>query len=122
MKARTEITTLMREVGVPTHVIGHNMLRGALEMILVDNTLQRGLTTRLYPAVAEKFNTTPSRVERNMRHAMEGAVSRRSEEMVRLLGLNKPTLGEFLATLADELRVFRLTDATEGPDSQIADL
>lgn len=107
MTVRTEITLLMREVGVPANIIGYDMLRDALEMILKEPELCHSLTGALYPQVASRHRSTPSRAERNMRHAMEVAVRKCSEGMVHLFGYERPTLGAFIATLAEELRMFR---------------
>lgn len=106
------VTNIMHDVGVPAHVKGYNFLREAILMVIKDMNLLGGITKELYPTIAEKYNSTPSRVERAMRHAIEIAWDRgNANEIIRLFGYTvdiergKPTNSEFVAIVADRLRV-----------------
>lgn len=107
-----EITNIIHEIGVPAHIKGYQYLREAITMVVNDIDLLSGITKELYPGIAEKFNTTPSRVERAIRHAIEVAWSRgRLDTINKLFGYTvhdekgKPTNGEFIAMVADKLRM-----------------
>jgi two-component system response regulator (stage 0 sporulation protein A) len=107
-----EITNIIHEVGVPAHIKGYQYLREAITMVVNDMDLLSGITKELYPGIAQKFNTTPSRVERAIRHAIEVAWSRgRIDTINKLFGYTihdekgKPTNGEFIAMVADKLRM-----------------
>jgi two-component system response regulator (stage 0 sporulation protein A) len=107
-----EITNIIHEIGVPAHIKGYQYLREAISMVINDIDLLGGITKELYPGIAQKFNTTPSRVERAIRHAIEVAWSRgRIETINKLFGYTihdekgKPTNGEFIAMVADKLRM-----------------
>ena len=108
----SDITNIIHEVGVPAHIKGYQYLREAIFMVVKDVELLNGITKELYPGIAKKFNTTPSRVERAIRHAIEVAWSRgRIETINKLFGYTihdekgKPTNGEFIAMVADKLRM-----------------
>ena len=107
-----EITNIIHEIGVPAHIKGYQYLREAITMVINDMELLSGITKELYPGIAQKFNTTPSRVERAIRHAIEVAWSRgRVDTINKLFGYTihdekgKPTNGEFIAMVADKLRM-----------------
>jgi two-component system response regulator (stage 0 sporulation protein A) len=107
-----EITNIIHEIGVPAHIKGYQYLREAITMVVNNIDLLSGITKELYPGIANKFNTTPSRVERAIRHAIEVAWSRgRIETINKLFGYTvhdekgKPTNGEFIAMVADKLRM-----------------
>lgn len=107
-----EITNIIHEIGIPAHIKGYQYLREAITMVVNDIELLNGITKELYPGIAKTFNTTPSRVERAIRHAIEVAWSRgRVETINKLFGYTihdekgKPTNGEFIAMVADKLRV-----------------
>mgnify|MGYP001167318016 FL=1 len=107
-----DVTNIIHEIGVPAHIKGYQYLREAILMVVKDIDLLSGITKELYPGIAEKFNTTPSRVERAIRHAIEVAWSRgRIETINKLFGYTvhdekgKPTNGEFIAMIADKLRM-----------------
>ncbi len=109
-----EITNIIHEVGVPAHIKGYHYLREAICMVVEDIGLLGGVTKELYPAIAQMNNTTPSRVERAIRHAIEVAWNRgRLETIDTLFGYTvqndkgKPTNSEFIAIIADKLRVER---------------
>lgn len=107
-----EVTNIIREIGIPAHIKGYQYLRDAIVMIINEVELLGAVTKVLYPAIAEKYNTTPSRVERAIRHAIEVAWNRGNIEMInRLFGYTvkvdkgKPTNSEFMAMIADKLRM-----------------
>ena len=108
----TEITSILHEVGVPAHIKGYLYLREAITMVYNNLDLLGSITKILYPEVAEKFNTTASRVERAVRHAIEiawirGNVEAISEIFSYTISYNKskPTNSEFIAMIADRLRI-----------------
>lgn len=115
IKARpvdVEVTNIIREIGIPAHIKGYQYLRDAIMMIITEIDLLGAVTKVLYPMIAEKYATTPSRVERAIRHAIEVAWSRGNMDMInRLFGYTvklekgKPTNSEFMAMIADKLRL-----------------
>lgn len=107
-----EVTNIIREIGIPAHIKGYQYLRDAIMMIINEIELLGAVTKVLYPQIAEKYATTPSRVERAIRHAIEVAWNRGNIEMInRLFGYTiklekgKPTNSEFMAMIADKLRM-----------------
>lgn len=107
-----EITNIIHEIGVPAHIKGYLYLREAIGMVVNDIELLSAVTKELYPSIAKKYNTTSSRVERAIRHAIEVAWSRGQVETInRLFGYTihndkgKPTNSEFIAMVADKLRL-----------------
>ncbi len=107
-----DVTNVIHEIGVPAHIKGYHYLREAILLVISDMDLLGGITKELYPMIAKKFNTTPSRVERAIRHAIEVAWNRgRVETINRIFGYTvhdekgKPTNGEFIAMIADRLRL-----------------
>ncbi|GAB1475335.1 sporulation transcription factor Spo0A [Bacillota bacterium] len=109
-----DITNIIHEVGVPAHIKGYQYLRDAITMVVEDMDLLGAVTKELYPAIAKRNNTTPSRVERAIRHAIEVAWNRgRIETINTLFGYTvhndkgKPTNSEFIAIIADKLRLER---------------
>lgn len=109
-----EITNIIHEIGVPAHIKGYQYLRDAIVMVVEDMDLLGAVTKELYPAIAKRNNTTPSRVERAIRHAIEVAWNRgRLETINDLFGYTvqldkgKPTNSEFIAIIADKLRLER---------------
>ncbi|MBN8208204.1 sporulation transcription factor Spo0A [Bacillus sp. NTK071] len=106
------ITSIIHEIGVPAHIKGYMYLREAITMVYNDIELLGSITKVLYPDIAKKFNTTSSRVERAIRHAIEVAWSRGNVESIsNLFGYTvsmskaKPTNSEFIAMVADKLRI-----------------
>ncbi|ADL13232.1 sporulation transcription factor Spo0A [Acetohalobium arabaticum] len=106
------ITDIMHEIGVPAHIKGYLYLREAIGMVVEEVELLGAITKELYPLVARKFNTTPSRVERAIRHAIEVAWERGNTEAInKLFGHSvstesgKPTNSQFIAKIADKLRL-----------------
>lgn len=109
-----DITNMIHEVGVPAHIKGYQYLRDAITMVVEDMDLLSAVTKELYPAIAKMNNTTPSRVERAIRHAIEVAWNRgKLETLNNLFGYTvhndkgKPTNSEFIAIIADKLRLER---------------
>lgn len=108
----TDVTNIIHEVGVPAHIKGYNFLRDAIMMSINDMEMLNSITKVLYPAIAKKNNTTPSRVERAIRHAIEVAWSRGEVDTIDELfgftvnkGKGKPTNSEFIALIADKIRL-----------------
>ncbi len=108
----TEITSIIHEIGVPAHIKGYMYLREAITMVVNDMELLSAVTKELYPSIAKKYNTTASRVERAIRHAIEVAWGRGQVEAInKLFGYTintekgKPTNSEFIAIIADKLRL-----------------
>lgn len=108
----SEITNIIHEIGVPAHIKGYLYLRAAIFMVVNDVELLSAVTKELYPSIAKKFNTTASRVERAIRHAIEVAWSRGQVETInKIFGYTihnakgKPTNSEFIAMVADKLRL-----------------
>lgn len=106
------VTNLIHEVGVPAHIKGYQYLREAIMMVVNDIEVINQITKQLYPDIAKKFHTTPSRVERAIRHAIEVAWSwGKADEVENIFGYTvsatkgKPTNSEFIAMIADKLRL-----------------
>ncbi|MBU9724151.1 MULTISPECIES: sporulation transcription factor Spo0A [Bacillaceae] len=106
------ITSIIHEIGVPAHIKGYMYLREAITMVYNDIELLGSITKVLYPDIAKKYNTTASRVERAIRHAIEVAWSRGNIESIsKMFGYTvsvtkaKPTNSEFIAMVADKLRI-----------------
>ncbi len=108
----TRVTNVLHEIGVPAHIRGYHYMREAILMAINDIDVLNYITKELYPTIAKKCNTTPSRVERAIRHAIEVAWSRgRVDAIDNLFGYTinshkgKPTNSEFIALIADRLRL-----------------
>ncbi len=114
----TDVTEIIHEIGVPAHIKGYQYLRDAIMMSVDDSEMLNSITKMLYPSIAKRHKTTPSRVERAIRHAIEVAWSRGKMDTIDSLfgytvsnGKGKPTNSEFVALLADKIRLeykFRL--------------
>lgn len=108
------VTEILHEIGVPAHIKGYQYLREAILMVINNMESINAVTKILYPGVAKKFSTTPSRVERAIRHAIEVAWDRGDiETLQRFFGYTvsnikgKPTNSEFIAMIADSLSLRR---------------
>lgn len=106
------VTDTIHSVGIPANIKGYQYLRDAIIMSISDTALIGAITKQLYPKVAGRHNTSPSRVERAIRHAIEVACMRGNDEVLyRLFGYTvnnnkgKPTNSEFIALIADKLRM-----------------
>lgn len=104
------ITAIIHEIGIPAHVKGYHYLREAIIQVITDNTLINAITKQLYPSIAKKFSTEPSRVERAIRHAIELAWDRGNTDTLNSFfgytiqnSKGKPTNSEFIAMIADKL-------------------
>lgn len=107
-----EVTRMIHQMGVPAHVKGYQYLRDAIVSVVIEVSLLGAVTKELYPMIAVKYQTTPSRVERAIRHAIELAWDRGNVDfMNRFFGYTinvdrgKPTNSEFVAMVADKLRM-----------------
>ena len=108
----SKITNIMHEVGIPAHIKGYLYLREGIKMVIEDVNLLGAVTKELYPNIAKRYETTPSRVERAIRHAIEVSWSRGKTELTEMLfgyslknAKNKPTNSEFIAVISDKLRL-----------------
>ncbi len=106
------VTTLLHEIGVPAHIRGYNYMRESILIAIEDIDVLNYITKELYPEIAKRCGTTPSRVERAIRHAIEVAWSRGNLETKDNLfsytinvNKGKPTNSEFIALIADRLRL-----------------
>lgn len=106
------VTDMIHEVGVPAHIKGYSYLRVAIMLVLEDRLLIESITKLLYPTVAKKFNTSASRVERAIRHAIEVAWTRGDTDTLNSIfgftinqAKGKPTNSEFIAMISDKLRL-----------------
>ncbi|MBQ3036173.1 MAG: sporulation transcription factor Spo0A [Lachnospiraceae bacterium] len=107
-----DVTDIIHEIGVPAHIKGYQYLREAIMMSVNDTEMLSSITKILYPTIAKKFQTTPSRVERAIRHTIEVAWSRGKMETLDAMfgytinnGKGKPTNSEFVALIADKIRL-----------------
>ena len=107
-----DVTNMIHEIGVPAHIKGYQYLREAIMMSVEDVEMLGSITKVLYPTIADKYQTTSSRVERAIRHAIEVAWSRGKMETLDALfgytintGKGKPTNSEFIALIADKIRL-----------------
>ena len=107
-----DVTSIIHDVGVPAHIKGYQYLREAIIMSVNDNEMLNSITKILYPSIAKKFQTTSSRVERAIRHAIEVAWNRgRMDTIDELFGYTinaekgKPTNSEFIELIDDKIRL-----------------
>lgn len=108
----TQITNLIHNLGIPANLKGYFFIREAIKMVVNDTSLLGAVTKELYPNIAKLYNTTPSRVERAIRHAIDVTWIRGNLSTITLLfnnnlilRKNKPTNSEFIAVIADKLRI-----------------
>ena len=108
----TDVTNIIHEIGVPAHIKGYQYLRDAIILSVNDMEMLNSITKVLYPTIAKRHQTTPSRVERAIRHAIEVAWSRGKMDTIDELfgytvstGKGKPTNSEFIALIADKIRL-----------------
>ena len=107
-----DVTDMIHEIGVPAHIKGYQYLREAIMMSVEDPEMLGSITKVLYPTIARKNQTTASRVERAIRHAIEVAWNRGKMETLDAMfgytintGKGKPTNSEFIALIADKIRL-----------------
>ena len=106
------ISKILHDLGIPSHIKGYQFLRDAVYMIYENPDIIGGITKELYPDLADKYNTTVSRVERSIRHAVEVSWNRGDLKLMESIfghsvdiDRSKPTNSEFIVTLADKLRL-----------------
>lgn len=112
LNLQEKVTRIMHDLGVPAHIKGYHYIRDAIIMVIDDLEMINSITKLLYPSIAKKYKTTPSRVERAIRHAIEVAWGRGQIEVIDEIfgytisnGKGKPTNSEFIAMIADKLRL-----------------
>lgn len=111
------VTDIIHQIGIPAHIKGYHYLREAIILSINDEEMLESITKMLYPSVAKHFDTTASRVERAIRHAIETAWDRGDVDVLNgmfgytiSVGKGKPTNSEFIALITDNLRLrFKLT-------------
>lgn len=108
----SEITGIIHDIGIPAHIKGYQYLREAIIMSVADSDVINSITKILYPTIAKKYQTTSSRVERAIRHAIEVAWNRGNTDTLNDLfgytisnGKGKPTNSEFIALISDKIRL-----------------
>ena len=106
------VTNIIHEIGVPAHIKGYQYLRDSIKMAVTDMDILNSITKQLYPTIAKMHKTTPSRVERAIRHAIEVAWNRGKMDTIHELfgytiqsGKGKPTNSEFIALISDKIRL-----------------
>lgn len=111
-KLENDVTRIIRELGIPAHIKGYQYIREGIIMAVNDMNMLNFITKLLYPNIAKKYKTTSSSVERAIRHAIEVAFSRGQVEILEDMfgytisaGKGKPTNSEFIALIADKLRL-----------------
>lgn len=112
MDVETMVTEMIHEIGIPAHIKGYQYLRHAIMLVIDNLDVINSITKKLYPTVAQDFNTTSSRVERAIRHAIEVAWDRGDTDVLNSIfgytiatSKGKPTNSEFIAMIADRLRL-----------------
>ena len=107
-----KITNIFITVGIPAHIKGYQFLREAIKLAIANPEIINSITKKLYPTIAEKYDTSASKVERAIRHAIEVAWNRgKIENINNLFGIKvyssneKPTNGEFIALVADKMLI-----------------
>ena len=112
IELESRVTKIIHQIGVPAHIKGYQYLRSAIIMTVNDTEIINSVTKILYPSVAKQFKTTSSRVERAIRHAIEVAWDRGDVDTLKSYfgytiqqGRGKPTNSEFIAMIADNLRL-----------------
>lgn len=107
-----DVTQMLHEIGIPAHIKGYQYLRDAITISVTDQEMMTSVTKVLYPSIAKSHQTTPSRVERAIRHAIEVAWSRGKMDTINEIfgytvsnGKGKPTNSEFIALISDKIRL-----------------
>jgi two-component system response regulator (stage 0 sporulation protein A) len=107
-----DITNIIHDIGIPAHIKGYQYLRDSIILSVKDSEVINSITKILYPTIAKKYQTTSSRVERAIRHAIEVAWNRGNTDTLNGLfgytisnGKGKPTNSEFIALIADKIRL-----------------
>lgn len=116
-----KITAILKDLGIPANLLGYHYLRYGIELMMDDVSYINGIVKKLYPKIAEKFETTPTRVERAMRHAIETSWEKGSPYLTdRIFSCSvkegdNPTNSEFICTVADYLM---LEESGEGKEDE----
>ena len=110
--AEADITGMIHDIGIPAHIKGYQYLRDSIIMSVNNMDILNSITKQLYPTITKMHETTPSRVERAIRHAIEVAWNRGKMDTINELfgygiqaGKGKPTNSEFIALIADKIRL-----------------
>lgn len=122
------VTDVIHQIGIPAHIKGYHFLRKAIMLSIKEPEMLESITKLLYPTIAEAFNTSPSRVERAIRHAIETAWDRGDVDVLNgmfgytiSIGKGKPTNSEFIALVTDNLRLkFRLENKDDSSEKDKA--
>lgn len=121
------VTNILHNIGVPAHIKGYHYLREAIILSLLDPAAMNSVTKQLYPSVGKRFSTTSSRVERAIRHAIEVAWDRGDVDVLNSYfgytiqnSRGKPTNSEFIAMIADKIRIQIHLENREIPQSNHA--
>lgn len=108
----TSVTNTIHELGVPSHIKGYAYIKEAIMMVIEDRECLSGVTKILYPSIAKKYQTTPSRVERAIRHAIEVSWSRGNLDFINKIfkytvnsNKGKPTNSEFIALVSEVVKI-----------------
>lgn len=108
----TNITDIIHDIGIPAHIKGYQYLRDSIMMAVKDACVINSITKILYPTIGKRYQTTPSRVERAIRHAIEVAWNRGNTDTLNDMfgytissGKGKPTNSEFIALISDKIRL-----------------
>lgn len=111
-RMKQDVTKIIRDLGIPAHIKGYQYIREGILMAIEDLNMMNYITKLLYPSIAKKYKTTSSSVERAIRHAIEVAWNRGKVELLEEMfgytisaGKGKPTNSEFIALIADKLRL-----------------
>jgi two-component system, response regulator, stage 0 sporulation protein A len=100
-----KISMTLTSFNIPKQLCGYLFLREAILLVAKDFDLRQGITKVLYPTIARKFNSTPSKVERGMRHAIESSWHKSHKPFLESFGHDKPTNSQFVAVIADGIRL-----------------
>jgi two-component system response regulator (stage 0 sporulation protein A) len=118
------VTDIIHTIGIPAHIKGYHYLREAIMLAIMDEDMLESVTKLLYPTVAKRFDTSPSRVERAIRHAIETAWDRGDVDVLTKMfgytvncGKGKPTNSEFIALITDNLRLRFKISSKSNPDN-----
>ena len=121
------VINILHNIGVPAHIKGYHYLREAIILSLLDPAAMNSVTKQLYPSVGKRFSTTSSRVERAIRHAIEVAWDRGDVDVLNSYfgytiqnSRGKPTNSEFIAMIADKIRIQIHLENREIPQSNHA--
>ena len=116
IESEKKITKILHDLGIPSHIRGYLYIRDSIKLMYMTPDMIGGITKEIYPEIAKKYNATPSRVERAIRHAIEISWNRGDYEVMdQIFGHSvdydkaKPTNSEFIATIADHIRLESMT-------------